>query len=60
LREIEAGLERSVSFSVELMREIDILVTLVIPVVNFPADQRGIHPSMPLRHTTFTFLFNQA
>ena len=60
LRDIEAGLERSVSFCVELMREIDILLTPVMPVVNFPAEERGIDPSMPLRHTTFTSLFNQA
>ncbi len=60
LREIDAGLERGVSFCVELMRDIDILVTPVMPVVNFPAADLGIDPSMPLRHTTFTSLFNQA
>lgn len=60
INEIEAGLERSVAFCVELFEDIDILLTPVMPVVNFPAEDRGIDPSMPLRHTTFTALFNQS
>ena len=60
LHNIETGIERGVAYCVDLLSDIDVLVTPVMPIVNFPAEQRGIDPSMPLRHTTFTSLFNQA
>ncbi len=60
IREIEAGIERGVAFCVDLLSDVDILLTPVMPVVNFPAEDRGVDPTMPLRHTTFTAPFNQA
>lgn len=60
IRDIDAGIERGVAFCVDLMSEVDILLTPVMPVVNFPAEDRGVDPAMPLRHTTFTSPFNQA
>lgn len=58
--EMEQGIERSVAFCVDLLGDVDFLLTPVMPVVNFPAQDRGIDPAMPLRHTTFTSLFNQS
>jgi Asp-tRNA(Asn)/Glu-tRNA(Gln) amidotransferase A subunit family amidase len=60
LRAIEAGIEQGVAFCVDLLAKVDILMTPVMPIVNFPADDLGIDPNMPLRHTTFTALFNQS
>lgn len=60
LREIENGIERGVAYCVDLLSDIDFLLTPVMPVVNFPAEHRGIDADMPLRHTTFTALFNQS
>lgn len=60
LCEIDKGIERGVAFCVELLSDVDFLLTPVTPVVNFPAEDRGIDPGMPLRHTTFTALFNQS
>lgn len=60
LGEINNGIERGVAYCVDLFADVDILLTPVMPVVNFPATDRGIDPNMPLRHTTFTSLFNQS
>ena len=60
MAEVSKGIERGVAYCVALFADIDILLTPVMPVVNFPATDRGIDPSMPLRHTTFTALFNQS
>lgn len=60
IREVDDGIEKGVAYCVDLLSDIDILVTPVMPVVNFPAQDRGIDPCMPLRHTTFTALFNQS
>lgn len=60
LAEIDAGIERGVGFTRDLMDGLDVLLTPVMPVVNFPAEARGIDPAMPLRHTTFTAPFNQS
>lgn len=60
VREFETGIERGVAGTVALMRGIDFLLTPVMPVVNWPADQRGPVFGMPLRHTTFTAPFNQS
>lgn len=57
---INKGIEQGVEFSLNLFKDVDILLTPVMPIVNFPAIDRGIDPSMPLRHTTFTSLFNQS
>ncbi len=57
---VSKGIERGVSFCLDLFKDVDILLTPVMPVVNFPATDRGIDPNMPLRHTTFTSLFNQS
>lgn len=58
--EISNGIERGVEFTINLMANVDFLLTPVMPIVNFPAEARGIDPRMPLRHTTFVSLFNQA
>ncbi len=58
--EIATGIERGVAFTRELMKDVDFLLTPVMPLVNFAVDQRGPDPVMPLRHTTFTALFNQS
>jgi len=58
--EINAGIERGVAYCQALFSDLDILLTPVMPVVNFPATERGIDPAMPLRHATFTALFNQS
>ncbi len=60
IAEINAGIERGVAFTVDLLSDVDFLLTPVMPIVNFPAGDRGIDPDMPLRHTTFTALFNQS
>lgn len=60
IRAFEAGIERGVAATVTLMEGVDFLLTPVMPVVNWPADQRGPVPGMPLRHTTFTAPFNQS
>jgi len=54
------GIEEGVAYCVDLFSEVDVLLTPVMPVVNFPATDRGIDPQMPLRHSTFTSLFNQS
>lgn len=59
-REIDAGIERGVNFCVDLLADVDVLLTPVSPVVNFPAEDLGIDATMPLRHTTFTAPFNQS
>ncbi len=59
-KEIDGGIERCVGYCVDLMDGLDFLLTPVMPVVNFPAEDRGIDPLMPLRHSTFTAPFNQS
>lgn len=60
VRAFEAGIERGVAGTVALMDGIDFLLTPVMPVVNWPAEQRGPVYGTPLRHTTFTAPFNQS
>lgn len=60
IADINKGIEQGVAFTVDLLKDVDFLLTPVMPVVNFPAEDRGIDPLMPLRHTTFTSLFNQS
>lgn len=57
---VNRGIEKGVAYCRDLFADVEILLTPVMPVVNFPATDRGIDPSMPLRHTTFTSLFNQS
>ncbi len=58
--EMETGIARSVAQATALFGEADFLLTPVMPIVNFPAEERGIDPGMPLRHCTFTAPFNQS
>ena len=58
--EIQKGIERVVAHCNRLLEDVDLLLTPVMPLVNFPTTQRGIDPSMPLRHATFTAPFNQS
>lgn len=60
IREVEAGIEKGVAFCVDLLADIDVLLTPTMPIVNFPADKLGPDVSMPLRHATFTAPFNQS
>ena len=60
IAEMEAGLARGVAQTTMLFGEADFLLTPVMPVVNFPAEERGIDPVMALRHCTFTAPFNQS
>ncbi|HRW16572.1 MAG: hypothetical protein KDJ78_00720 [Rhodobacteraceae bacterium] len=57
---IDAGIARAVAEAGALFEGADVLLTPVMPIVNFPAEDRGIDPAMPLRHCTFTALFNQS
>lgn len=57
---MEAGVARGVAQTNALFETADFLLTPVMPVVNFPADQRGPDPAVPLRHCTFTAMFNQS
>ncbi|UVO30718.1 amidase family protein [Bradyrhizobium arachidis] len=56
----EAGVARGVAQTNALFEDSDFLLTPVMPVVNFPAEERGVDPAMPLRHCTFTAMFNQS
>jgi len=56
----EAGVARGVTQTNALFDNADFLLTPVMPVVNFPADQRGPDAAVPLRHCTFTAMFNQS
>lgn len=56
----EAGIARGVARTKALFADADFLLTPVMPIVNFPAEERGIDPGMPLRHCTFTAPFNMS
>lgn len=56
----EAGIARGVAQANALFGDADFLLTPVMPVVNFPATERGPDPLNPLRHCTFTAPFNQS
>lgn len=58
ITEFEAGMARGVAQTNALFGDADFLLTPVMPIVNFPADERGPDPQMPLRHCTFTAPFN--
>lgn len=60
IAQVEADLARGIAQTVALFGDADFLLTPVMPVVNFPAEDRGIERSMPLRHCTFTAPFNQS
>lgn len=60
INQFEIGIERGANHCVELLSDVDFLLTPVMPAVNFPAEDRGIDLAMPLRHTTFTAPFNQS
>ncbi|MCO5093590.1 amidase family protein [Bosea sp. (in: a-proteobacteria)] len=56
----EREIARGVLQTAQLFDEADFLLTPVMPVVNFPAEECGLDPAMPLRHCTFTAPFNQS
>jgi Asp-tRNA(Asn)/Glu-tRNA(Gln) amidotransferase A subunit family amidase len=56
----EAGIAKGVAQANTLFDDADFLLTPVMPVVNFPATERGPDPMSPLRHCTFTAPFNQS
>ncbi|CAN5156765.1 amidase [soil metagenome] len=43
----------------EHLRPYDYVLSPILPVINFPAEEPGVTPAMPLRHANFTALFNQ-
>ncbi|MGE0282004.1 MAG: amidase family protein [Rhizobiaceae bacterium] len=60
IAQFEAGVAHGVARTNTLFDDVDFLLTPVMPVVNFPAEERGVDPTMPLRHCTFTAMFNQS
>jgi amidase/aspartyl-tRNA(Asn)/glutamyl-tRNA(Gln) amidotransferase subunit A len=56
----EAGIAKGVAQANALFEDADFLLTPVMPVVNFPATERGPDPQNPLSHCTFTAPFNQS
>jgi len=56
----EAGIAKGVTQANALFESADFLLTPVMPVVNFPAEDRAPDPSNPVRHCTFTAPFNQS
>lgn len=60
LAAIEAGIARTISGANALLKGVDILLTPIMHIANFPAEDLGPDNSMPLRHTTFTAPFNQS
>jgi len=56
----EAGIAKGVAQANTLFGDADFLLTPVMPVVNFPATERGPDPLNPIRHCTFTAPFNQS
>lgn len=60
IHQIDAGLALGIEQTNRFFDGCDLLLTPVMPCVNWPADQRGPVYGMPLRHTTFTAPFNQS
>lgn len=58
--EIQSGIAKGIEHTQSLFGDADYLITPVMPVVNFPAEQLGPDEAMPLRHSTFTAPFNQS
>ncbi|MGJ8524993.1 putative amidase AmiD [Halomonadaceae bacterium LMG 33818] len=56
----QQGIEEGVAFTSALFENVDVLLTPVMPWVNFPADQLGPNTSLPLGHCGFTAPFNQS
>ena len=57
---LQSGVAKGIEETQLLFGNADYLITPVMPVVNFKAEQLGPDESMPLRHTTFTAPFNQS
>lgn len=58
--ELQSGIAKGIEHTQLLFGDADYLITPVMPVVNFLAEQLGPDERMPLRHTTFTAPFNQS
>lgn len=56
----EAGIAKGVAQANALFQDADFLLTPVMPIVNFPATERGPNALNPLDHCTFTAPFNQS
>lgn len=56
----EKDIERGIACSDRFFDEVDFLLTPVMPVVNWSAEERGPVYGTPLRHCTFTAPFNQS
>lgn len=60
IAEVEAGIARTIAGANALLDGVDMLLTPVMHLVNFPAGDLGPDGAMPLRHATFTAPFNQS
>jgi len=60
IAQVGEGIVKGNAQTAALFGDADFLMTPVMPVVNFPAQELGPDPSMPLRHCTFTAPFNQS
>jgi len=60
LQQHQQGIEEGVAFTSALFENAEVLLTPVMPVVNFPANQLGPHVRLPLGHCGFTAPFNQS
>lgn len=60
IHQMEKGIEKAVGQTNRLFDACDLLITPVMPVVNWSAEDRGPVFGMPLRHCTFTAPFNQS
>ncbi|MCB2127692.1 MAG: hypothetical protein KDE03_01105 [Rhodobacteraceae bacterium] len=60
LHRMQKELEKGVNQTARFFEGCDLLLTPVMPLVNWPAEERGPIYGMPLRHCTFTAPFNQS
>lgn len=60
IHQMEKDIERGVQQTNRFFEQCDLLLTPVMPIVNWPAEERGPVYGMPLRHCTFTAPFNQS
>ena len=58
--EFSQAIELIVMHCQRLLDGFDFLLTPAMPIVNFPVNEIGVDPVMPLRHCTFTAPFNQS
>lgn len=60
IHRIDVEIARCIEQTTRFFDHCDLLLTPVMPIVNWPAEERGPVYGMPLRHCTFTAPFNQS